>query len=33
MPRFTFACFCGLHGFCRMKRKKEEPNGEQETSV
>ncbi|XP_069489250.1 bladder cancer associated transcript 1 [Ambystoma mexicanum] len=33
MPQFTFACFCGLHGFCRMKRKKEDPSGEQETSV
>ncbi|XP_059573459.1 bladder cancer associated transcript 1 isoform X2 [Alligator mississippiensis] len=33
MPQFTFACFCGLHGFCKMKRKKEEPSAEQETSV
>ncbi|KAM9147038.1 bladder cancer associated transcript 1 isoform 1-T2 [Pangshura tecta] len=33
MPQFTFACFCGLHGFCKMKRKKEEPGAEQETSV
>ncbi|XP_072255089.1 bladder cancer associated transcript 1 isoform X1 [Pyxicephalus adspersus] len=33
MPQFTFACFCGLHGFCNMKPKKEEPQAEQETSV
>ncbi|XP_063300419.1 bladder cancer associated transcript 1 [Pelobates fuscus] len=33
MPQFTFACFCGLHGFCNMKRKKEEQQAEQETSV
>ncbi|XP_053249292.1 uncharacterized protein LOC114599306 [Podarcis muralis] len=33
MPQFTFACFCGLHGFCKMKRKKEEPSAEQETAV
>ncbi|XP_071624568.1 bladder cancer associated transcript 1 [Heliangelus exortis] len=33
MPQFTFACFCGLHGFCKMKRKKEEASAEQETAV
>ncbi|KAM9519859.1 bladder cancer associated transcript 1 [Guaruba guarouba] len=33
MPQFTFACFCGLHGFCKMKRKKEESSAEQETAV
>uniref|UniRef100_A0A8D2KQM9 Bladder cancer associated transcript 1 n=1 Tax=Varanus komodoensis TaxID=61221 RepID=A0A8D2KQM9_VARKO len=33
MPQFTFACFCGLHGFCKMKGKKEEPSTEQETAV
>ncbi|XP_046789093.1 bladder cancer associated transcript 1 isoform X4 [Gallus gallus] len=33
MPQFTFACFCGLHGFCKMKRKKEEHSAEQETAV
>ncbi|KAM4759924.1 bladder cancer associated transcript 1 isoform X3 [Corvus hawaiiensis] len=33
MPQFTFACFCGLHGFCKMKRKKEEASGGQETAV
>ncbi|XP_053106505.1 bladder cancer associated transcript 1 [Hemicordylus capensis] len=33
MPQFTFACFCGLHGFCNMKRKKEEASTEQETAV
>ncbi|KAM6232554.1 bladder cancer associated transcript 1 isoform 1-T1 [Spheniscus humboldti] len=33
MPQFTFACFCGLHGFCKMKRKKEESSTEQETAV
>uniref|UniRef100_A0ABM5G6X5 Bladder cancer associated transcript 1 n=1 Tax=Pogona vitticeps TaxID=103695 RepID=A0ABM5G6X5_9SAUR len=33
MPQFTFACFCGLHGFCNMKRKKEDANAEQETVV
>uniref|UniRef100_A0A803SWZ1 Bladder cancer associated transcript 1 n=1 Tax=Anolis carolinensis TaxID=28377 RepID=A0A803SWZ1_ANOCA len=33
MPQFTFACFCGLHGFCKMKRKKEEADGQQETAV
>ncbi|XP_073667964.1 uncharacterized protein [Paramisgurnus dabryanus] len=24
MPQFTFACFCGLHGLCRRKQKKEQ---------
>ncbi|XP_049714413.1 bladder cancer associated transcript 1 isoform X1 [Elephas maximus indicus] len=33
MPQFTFACFCGLHGFCKMKRKKEEVRRERETAV
>ncbi|XP_068029619.1 bladder cancer associated transcript 1 [Anomalospiza imberbis] len=36
MPQFTFSCFCGLHGFCkmkRMKRKKEEAGRGQETAV
>uniref|UniRef100_A0A8C3ELG5 Uncharacterized protein n=1 Tax=Corvus moneduloides TaxID=1196302 RepID=A0A8C3ELG5_CORMO len=33
MPQFTFACFCGLHGFCKMKRKKEEASGGRETAV
>ncbi|XP_071306302.1 bladder cancer associated transcript 1 isoform X1 [Agelaius tricolor] len=33
MPQFTFACFCGLHGFCKMKGKKEEAGGGQETAV
>ncbi|XP_048212877.1 bladder cancer associated transcript 1 [Perognathus longimembris pacificus] len=33
MPQFTFACFCGLHGFCKMKRKKEEIHRERETAV
>ncbi|XP_073740664.1 bladder cancer associated transcript 1 isoform X1 [Callorhinus ursinus] len=33
MPQFTFACFCGLHGFCKMKRKKEEVHRERETAV
>ncbi|XP_072571881.1 uncharacterized protein [Paramormyrops kingsleyae] len=35
MPQFTFACFCGLHGFCRMKHKKkeEEQRKDQETAV
>ncbi|KAM9255368.1 bladder cancer associated transcript 1 [Cariama cristata] len=33
MPQFTFACFCGLHGFCKMKRKKDESSAEQETAV
>lgn len=33
MPQFTFACFCGLHGFCKMKRKKEEAHRERETAV
>uniref|UniRef100_A0A6I8NS41 Bladder cancer associated transcript 1 n=1 Tax=Ornithorhynchus anatinus TaxID=9258 RepID=A0A6I8NS41_ORNAN len=34
MPQFTFACFCGLHGFCNMKKKKEEERREeQETAV
>ncbi|XP_072336231.1 uncharacterized protein [Scyliorhinus torazame] len=33
MPQFTFACFCGLHGFCKSKKKKEEHGSERETSV
>ncbi|XP_075396666.1 bladder cancer associated transcript 1 [Tenrec ecaudatus] len=35
MPQFTFACFCGLHGLCKMKRKKEEGrhHRERETAV
>lgn len=33
MPQFTFACFCGLHGFCKMKRKKEDVHRERETAV
>ena len=33
MPQFTFACFCGLHGFCKMKRKKEEVHRQRETAV
>nr|CAI9713669.1 unnamed protein product [Rangifer tarandus platyrhynchus] len=33
MPQFTFACFCGLHGFCKMKRKKEEAHRQRETAV
>ncbi|XP_058525070.1 bladder cancer associated transcript 1 [Ochotona princeps] len=33
MPQFTFACFCGFHGFCKMKRKKEEVHRERETVV
>ncbi|KAM8999899.1 bladder cancer associated transcript 1 [Sminthopsis crassicaudata] len=33
MPQFTFACFCGLHGFCKMKRKKEDTHRQRETAV
>ncbi|XP_068841801.1 bladder cancer associated transcript 1 [Capricornis sumatraensis] len=33
MPQFTFACFCGLHGFCKMKTKKEEAHRQRETAV
>ncbi|XP_045439003.1 bladder cancer associated transcript 1 [Eptesicus fuscus] len=33
MPQFTFACFCGFHGFCKMKRKKENVRRERETAV
>ncbi|XP_076862622.1 uncharacterized protein blacat1 [Brachyhypopomus gauderio] len=29
MPQFTFACFCGLHGLCRRKRKKIRESGEE----
>ncbi|XP_057362628.1 bladder cancer associated transcript 1 [Manis pentadactyla] len=33
MPQFTFACFCGLHGFCKMKKKKEDVHRRRETAV
>ncbi|XP_062451020.1 bladder cancer associated transcript 1 [Rhea pennata] len=33
MPRFTFACFCGLHGFCTMRKEKDERGAERETAV